>query len=425
MYCKNCGARLEGEGKTCEACGFTRGNGLSYCPACGKKTEKAPLGEGINDALETFLAIGKRFGFKTKNLDGYAGCIEAGGGDKLVGIITHTDTVKAGDNWTYPPFKCTVSKNGVYGRGVTDDKGPALLSLYAMREAEKNGFLKDKRVRLIIGGDEESGIWRCIKRYKETETMPDIAFSPDAEYPVVFGEKGLLKVRIFGIEKAIAPDFRFEGGSVINIVPDKACAFIDGKEMQETGKAAHGSLPEKGENAIIKLSEKISALYPDSTFSKLCSLKDAKSLKIDLKDEYTSLSINPAIIRADSHECSLSYDIRYPITADGEKVIKSIKSAAEEKGLLVEILSHDAPLYVPLDSHLITTLSSVYKEITDDGSLPVAIGGGTYAKAFSNCAAFGVMLPDDPDTMHAPDEFWSFNSINTNFDIILKAIERL
>ena len=403
-------------------------NVISICSVngdCGKKSEKAPLGEGVNEAIEAFLSIGKRFGFKTKNLDGYIGYIEAGDGEKLVGIITHADTVKAGGGWTYPPFECTASKDGVYGRGVTDDKGPALLSLYAMLEAQKNGFLKNKRVRLIIGGDEESGSWKCIKRYKETEKMPDIAFSPDAEYPVVFGEKGLLKVSIFGTEKSIAPDFRFEGGSVINIVPDKACAFIDGKEMHERGKASHGSLPEKGENAIIKLSEKISALYPDSTFSKLSSLKDAKSLEIDLKDEYTSLSVNPAIIRADSHECSLSYDIRYPITYDGEKVIESIKNVAEEKGLSVEILSHDVPLHVPLDSHLITTLSSVYKEVTGDDSMPVAIGGGTYAKAFSNCAAFGVMLPDDPDTMHAPDEFWSFNSINTNFDIILKAIERL
>lgn len=392
---------------------------------CGSVTEKAPLGEGINEAIEAFLAIGRRFGFRTKNLDGYCGWIEMGEGSEMLGIIVHTDTVATGDGWSYPALECTVSEDGIYGRGVIDNKGPALLALYCMKAIADSNIAINKRVRLIIGGDEEAGSWQCMNRYKKTEEAPTIAFSPDGDYPVVFGEKGLLRVKIYGDESNIAPDFKFEGGKVINIVPDEASAFIDGKQLYAKGKAAHGSTPEKGENAIVKLAEEISALYPESTFARLTSLTTAQALGIDIADEITKISVNPSVLCADSKKCTLSYDIRYPITANGEEVIAAIKNAAEEKGLTADIFFHETPLYVPRDSHLVKTLSAIYTERTGDESQPVAIGGGTYAKAFKNCVAFGAMLPDEPETMHAPDEFWSYRSMDINFDIIAEAIVRL
>ena len=392
---------------------------------CGEKSENAPLGKGINDAIEAFLEIGKRFGFKTKNLDGYCGWIEMGEGEKMLGLIAHTDTVETGDGWKYPALSLTCTEEGYYGRGVIDDKGPALLSLYAMKAIADSNIVLDKRVRLIIGGDEESGGCKCIKRYKETEEIPSISFSPDADYPVVFGEKGLLRVRISGEETAAPSDFKFEGGSVVNIVPDEARAFINGEEYLEKGVAAHGSLPEKGENAILKLAQKIVPMIEDSAFARLMSLTTAKSMNIDIKDEITSLSINPSVIYADSLKCTLSYDIRYPITADGERVIENIKKAAEEKGLTAEIYFHEKPLYVPTDSHLVSTLWDIYKEHTGDPREPMAIGGGTYAKSFENCVAFGVMFPDQPSTMHAPDEFWSHRDVAVNFDILTDAVIKL
>ena len=139
----------------------------------------------------------------------------------------------------------------------------------------------------------------------------------------------------------------------------------------------------------------------------------------------TKISVNPSVISADSTKCELNYDIRYPITANGEEVIANIKKSAEEKGITADIFFHDKPLYVPRDSHLVTTLSDIYAKHSGEASEPVAIGGGTYAKAFKNCVAFGAMLPDEPETMHAPDEFWSFRSIDINFDIISDAIVKL
>lgn len=391
----------------------------------GAITEKAPLGEGIYNAIEAFLEIGRRFGFKTKNLDGYCGYIEMGQGDELLGIIVHTDTVATGGGWNYPPLQCTVTEDGVYGRGVIDNKGPALLALYCMKAVADSGMELSKRVRLIIGGDEENGKWKCMERYKKTEELPTIAFSPDGDYPVVFGEKGLLRVEISGEESGVSPDFCFEAGTVVNIVPDKAEATANGKKYTATGKSAHGSTPEKGENAILKLGKELVKEFPESTFAKVFSLTDAKSLGIDIKDEMTSISVNPSVVKADSENCSLFYDIRYPITADGDKVISAIENAASDKGLCAKIFFHDRPLYVSPESHLVKTLSAIYKEHTGDSTPPVAIGGGTYAKAFKNCVAFGPLFPGEPETMHSPNEFWGFTGIARNFDIICDAILKL
>ena len=165
---------------------------------CGEVSSEAPLGKGVNDAINYMLDIGKRFGFKTKNLDGYCGYIEMGEGDELLGILAHLDVVSADGKWSCEPFDLTVVDDKMYGRGIIDDKGAALLSLYAMKNISDSGIRLNKRIRLILGGDEETGVWEGIKRYKETEEIPTIGFTPDGDFPVVFAEKGLLKIKIEG-----------------------------------------------------------------------------------------------------------------------------------------------------------------------------------------------------------------------------------
>jgi len=226
---------------------------------CGERTEEFPLGKGVNDAIEYYLDLGRKFGFRTKNIDGCCGYIEMGEGKDMLGIIVHADTVATGTGWDSDPLECVLKDEKLYGRGVSDDKGPALLALYCMKAVADSSLELKKRVRLIIGGDEESGVWEGIRRYKETEELPSVSFSPDGEYPVVFGEKGMLKVKLSAKEKNAPKDFSFTGGKVINIVPDSAKATANGKVYEAEGIPAHGSKPELGENAILKLGKILKA----------------------------------------------------------------------------------------------------------------------------------------------------------------------
>ena len=153
-----------------------------------------PFGEECKKALNYFLDLGNKMGFRTKNIDGYCGYIEFGDGDELVGIIGHLDVVPADfkDGWTTDPFKADIRDSKLFGRGSIDDKGPVVASLYAMKYVADN-LKVNKRVRLILGLNEEKS-WKCINHYKEVEEAPTIGFSPDANFPAIYAEKGILSL---------------------------------------------------------------------------------------------------------------------------------------------------------------------------------------------------------------------------------------
>ena len=158
-----------------------------------------PFGKNTLSALNYMLNLGKNFGFRTKNIDNKCGYIEFGEGDKLLGIVVHLDVVPVDDSWTYSPFNATIDNNNIYGRGAIDDKGPAMAALYAMKIVRDN-YKINKRVRLILGLNEEND-WKCIERYKQTEEMPSISFSPDANFPCIYAEKTIESIFIKEIYK--------------------------------------------------------------------------------------------------------------------------------------------------------------------------------------------------------------------------------
>jgi succinyl-diaminopimelate desuccinylase len=191
----------------------------------GAVTAAAPLGENIKTALDYMLALGQKEGFTTKNCDGYCGYIEMGQGQEMIAILSHLDTVSVGDGWTVPPFDLTISDDKAYGRGLLDDKGPAMISLYAMKALKDKSL--NRRIRLILGGDEESGEWQCMERYKKTEESPLYSFSPDSGFPAIFAEKGIMNV-VFSRKIDESEElFTLSGGNQMNAVPDYAKACIN------------------------------------------------------------------------------------------------------------------------------------------------------------------------------------------------------
>lgn len=180
------------------------------------------------------LKLGASFGFKTKEVDHIAGHIEFGEGEEIIGVLVHVDVVPAVGDWLYPPFSGTVADGKIYARGALDDKGPAVCALYAFKLLKDLGFKPNKRLRLIIGTDEETS-WRGIKRYFEKEEMPLFGFSPDANFPLIYGEKGIMSLDLLG---AGDPKLFFKAGVRYNVVPDYAEAKID----QDVSEAFHAFL---------------------------------------------------------------------------------------------------------------------------------------------------------------------------------------
>ncbi|MGZ4107816.1 MAG: Sapep family Mn(2+)-dependent dipeptidase, partial [Tumebacillaceae bacterium] len=182
-----------------------------------------PFGPGCAAALEYILQLGQEMGFTVKNLDGYAGHIEWGEGDEYFAVLGHLDVVPVGTGWTYPPFGGEIHDGKIYARGAIDDKGPTMAGLFGLKAIKDSGVTLGKKVRVIIGVDEETK-WRCMDHYFQHEPKPIGGFAPDAVFPLIYAEKGIMcfdldKERA-NIETAPVVVRELSGGIRVNMVPD-------------------------------------------------------------------------------------------------------------------------------------------------------------------------------------------------------------
>ena len=393
--------------------------------------ENMPFGKDVHDALHYVLDLAKSFGFETVNYDNYIGEVVWGEGEEMA-ILTHLDVVPVGkeSDWIYPPFSGKEVDGKIYGRGTMDDKGPAITCLYCMKALKDEGFTPKKKIKLILGCNEESG-WKCIDHYNKVAKMPEFGFSPDAGFPVIYAEKGILHVGFY-FDNELNLE-HIAGGDRINVVCDKCEAiapFIEsiaevygvkseGRKIYSYGKTAHGSTPEKGENAIHKMVCYLeSAELIDNRIRKYL-FEDVLSLT-SIKDETGNLTLSPDVISIKDGKIYVKVDIRYPATYDGEKLKKQLLEIAP-----YDVLSHQLPLYNDKESFLIKTLSSIYAETSGVKLEPVAIGGGTYARALKNGVAFGPEMPGEEETIHQPNEYVTVENLKFQLAVYKKAIKAL
>ncbi len=400
---------------------------IKYDSSMRPSLDGMPFGKGAADCLNRFLTLAESFGFGTKNYDNYAGEVCFGNGEEFA-ILAHLDVVPAGNGWTHEPFGGEIDiKNGrIWGRGAMDDKGPAVIALYCLKALKDEGFKPNKKIKLIVGCNEENG-WECIKYYTVHAHLPDTGFSPDADFPVIYAEKGILQLKLkFGANT------EFEGlcgGERANMVCDRCevCApeakdklkkynleYKDGKVISK-GKSAHGSTPELGINAIAPV---LKYLGLDGIYNLL--FRDGFNLN-KMQDSTGKLTFSPNVIFQDGNGITVVCDIRYPATYKKTDVLAAIES----KGVAYEIIHEQTPLYNDKDCLLIRTLCSVYNEVTGKHMQPVAIGGGTYARALKCGAAFGPEEDGEESTIHKANEYITFEKIEKCFKIYKLAIERL
>ena len=389
--------------------------------------EGAPFGKGAKQALDYFLKLADEMGFETINYDGYAGEVIFGEGEEFA-VLAHLDVVPAGNGWTREPFggQIDYENRRVWGRGAMDDKGPAVCALFALKALKDEGFKPKRKIKLIVGCNEESG-WGCIDYYKAHAHMPDEGFSPDADFPVIYAEKGILHLCLHFTS---AGGFNgLKGGERANMVCDycEVSAPADSVKLKKygltaengkivsRGKSAHGSTPDEGKNAILPVLEYLGLeSAKDALFGNCFGLKE-------LHDETGYLTFSPNVISQNGNDLAVICDIRYPSTYKKEDVLQRI----DVNGVKYEILSEQAPLFNDKNCFLIKTFCSVYNEVTGKNVKPVAIGGGTYARALKCGAAFGPEEAGEENTIHQANEYITFEKIEKCFEIYKLAVKRL
>lgn len=417
-----------------------------------------PFGEECNNALNYILELGNSMGFRTKNVDGYCGYIEFGEGEEIVGIIGHLDVVPADiqDGWTTPPFSPTIRDGKLFGRGSIDDKGPVIASLYAMK-AIKDSSNISKRVRLILGLNEEKS-WKCINYYKTHEEHPSIGFSPDANFPAIYAEKGIMSVELkhnFKIKNYDILEIDCKNNA-INVVP-KYCSiklkknYDSSSNLKETkniklteendillvesfGIAAHAAHPELGNNAIKNLvNYLINNFEFDTPYLKILyeiGLFDSESPKFmnnkKIEDESGILTSNTAILNYIDNKLCISINLRVPVTFSLDDIFSKYENLKSSfKDLEVQKLGLQDPLYVEKDNFLVKTLVDIFNKKACLNESPIAIGGGTYARAFPNFISYGATMPGDKDMCHQVDEFIEIDKLILASKIYAEAIYEL
>lgn len=421
-----------------------------------------PFGSGVQKALKYCLKLSDSFGFKTVNMDNMIGYVEYGEGDEMIAVLGHLDVVPEGDGWTYPPYAAEIHDGKIYGRGSTDDKGPTIGALYALKAIKDLNLPLSKRVRIIFGLNEETTS-KGVKYYLNNGgEIPAGGFTPDAMYPIINGEKGIVtckykrKIKQQGdiILKSI------NGGTAPNVVPDYAEAVIklperaainiiklaektdnikihkkeDSLIIESFGISAHGSTPEQGKNAVSYLLLFLGRLdltgdikeFTDFINNYIGLDLHGRKLGISLEDEISGkFTFNLGTISGNEEEINIEINMRYPVTCSYDDFINIFKNEMAS-GRFMEVYSrHKKSLYVSPDTEFIRKLQKVYEEKTGEKAELLSIGGGTYAKTMKNIVAFGPIFKGEPMVEHKPDEYIEINSLIKCIQIMAAAIYEL
>lgn len=421
----------------------------------GKEEVDAPFGQGPKKALETALKMLQEDGLKTVNLDNYIGYGEMGEGEQLIAIVGHLDVVPARmeDGWNTDPYTMVEKDGIVYGRGVSDDKGGVVASMIALKIIKDMGIPVNKRIRLIMGCNEETGS-QCLKYYVDHDEQPDYGFTPDGDFPCINGEKGMMGAHYESKKTGIRD---IQGGTAGNIVCSNCYAVVDKcsfskkkledyfnnnnieyeiEDINETvkvtvqGVAAHASMPTLGVNAISYLLTGLKdAGYQDPFVDFYCSRiglhTNGEGLGLNLKDEYSDLTLNCGYIHMNDGVIQGNIDVRFPITMTGKQIVKACEKYLEDDGGKIVIHNTVDPLYYSVDSPLVESLTEAYRQVTGDMREPMVIGGGTYAKGINNTIAFGCAFPEKDYKIHNANEWCPIEDLTKQVEIYVAGILKL
>ncbi|MFP4052088.1 MAG: M20 family metallopeptidase, partial [Thermoplasmata archaeon] len=219
----------------------------------------------MDEIIEFTSNLLKDIGLEPRVIEGdyFKPVIIASHGEGGVCFSGHLDTVPLGEGWEYDQGE--VIEDKLYGRGSLDMKGPCMSAIAAAKKLLE----EDIPLSLVFSTDEEV----TMAGAEEVKDEPEITEAPAV---VVCEPTGMLVVTE---EKGV---FQFE--------------------IKTTGKNAHASMPEKGENAIVKM---LPILMDISNKNNIPAKKDQMTCNVDIIEGGNATNVIP-------DECRAEIDVRFP-----------------------------------------------------------------------------------------------------------------
>lgn len=417
-----------------------------------------PFGKDAAAAIDKAMELCARYDLTAKNCDYYAMHAQLGSGEENAVVMAHLDVVPAGEGWISDPYKMVIRDGFAYGRGVADNKGPAIVALHCLRALRDAGVVGKRKLRVVLGSAEEIGM-QDMGYYFSKEQKPTMGFTPDSAYGICHCEKGLFRFAITGpVGEKIKS---FKAGTVVNAVPYKAEADVlcseeefakllsaaesaenkfditrkdDGAHILAHGIASHASAPQNGVNAASHLIRLLVSLWGEKCGKLLCFADqkigfsyDGSKIGVKMSDEPSGeLTFNLGLVHIENGEGRLDVDIRYPALKKGSDIDAILREQVASAGLTYLLISDEEPLYLPKDGPLVRLLSGAYEDMTGEKCDIFSMGGGTYARQmFGNGVAFGSSFHDDESNAHNCNECLNLEHYKLHAQICLEAMYRL
>lgn len=426
-----------------------------------------PFGEGPAKALDAALALAKEWGFQTGEDDGYVGLVDLNDLPDKLHILAHLDIVGIGEGWDTDPF--TVVRDGdiLYGRGVNDDKGPAVAALLAMRCVRELGLPLSGNVKLVLGTDEETGS-RDIHHYYAAHPFAPNAITPDSSFPVTNVEKARYAPTFSASwtqqPAAVGHIRSISGGIRINVAPANCTVELlglhaadvtpvlkqteaatgvglsakdsaDGVIITAAGVQAHAARPDGGKNAITATLQALCALplAQDAATKAVQHLHRlfpygdnlGVGMGIAMEDAISGpLTLTLSLLELNETGFSAQFDSRDPLCATKETTQGAVEATMASLGW--KCIGEFAPGHcVEADSDFIRTLLQSYEEFSGKKGYCESIGGGTYVHSIPGGVAFGGSDHDFDCNNHGANERTKLSQLLLCAEIYAAVIARL
>lgn len=433
----------------------------------GPREGDYPYGAGCARVLERAMEIGRNMGFEVQNHEYHcASLLYPGRTEREIGIFAHLDVVHEGEGWSTDPYEPVLRNGWLFGRGSADNKGPAAAALYALTYLKEHGIVLNHRIRLYLGGSEEAGM-EDIKYYTAHYPAPEFSFTPDASFPVCYGEKGILT----GEFSRALPDgavVSFEAGVASNSIPSSARVLLRGVSLEQArewinalenresfcaenreegicvaafGRSAHAAFPEGADSAAVKLAAAlIQAPFVTQeereAFRLICQGFGGyygEGMGVAFEDKLSGpLTLAGGMVRTENGRLIQNFNMRYSICADREWIQKTLRQSAGAYGWETDWMEDDGPCVIDPESRTVKELTRICCQVTGIEMEAYSMGGGTYARRLPNAIAFGPGIrgqkkpcPPGHGGGHQPDECVKVENLLNGTEIYIRSLLRL
>jgi putative selenium metabolism hydrolase len=237
-----------------------------------------------------------------------------GNGEKLIAYDAHIDTVGLGElsNWSFDPYEGYETDTEIGGRGTSDQLGGIVSAVYGARIMKDLDLLNDKYTVLVTGTVQEEDCdglcWQYI--INEDKVKPEfVVITEPTDGNIYRGQRGRMEIRV-----------------------------------EVKGISCHGSAPERGENAIYKMSD---------------ILQEVRDLNNNLHDDpflgKGTLAVSEVFFNSPSRcavadMCAISIDRRLTDGETYQKALEEIRELPSVKKYNAEVTmyKYDRPSYTGL-----------------------------------------------------------------------------